>query len=164
MRRALWLFAVCLVGLEMAHADAVSKARKVQELLTAMHVEETTNRLEQAEEARMEAMSRQQLAGVTLEPDQKKSYDAFRQKVVTLLRSSETWKALEPDFVKLYSDAYSEEELDGILAFYHSPVGRTMLARAPQLTDQSIAISQQRMAALTPKIQELVAQFERETR
>ena len=112
----------------------------------------------------MEAMSRQQLAGVTLEPDQKKSYDAFRQKVVTLLRSSATWKALEPDFVKLYSDAYSEEELDGILAFYHSPVGRTMLARAPQLTDQSIAISQQRMAALTPKIQELVAQFERETR
>ena len=33
-----------------AHADAGSKARKVGELLTAMHLEETTNRLEQAEE------------------------------------------------------------------------------------------------------------------
>ena len=164
MRRALWLFAVCLVGFETAHADAVSKARKVHELLAAMHVEETTNRLEQAEEARMDAMSRQQLTGVTLEPDQQKSYDEFRHKVVDLLRSAATWKALEPDFVKLYSDAYTEEELDGILAFYHSSAGRTMLAKTPQLTEQSIAISQRQMSALTPKIQELVAQFQRETR
>ncbi len=164
MRRALWVIPLCLMDLQSVRADAVSKARKVHELLAAMHMEETTNRLEQAEEARMDAMSRQQLAGVTLEADQQKSYDEFRQKAVLLLRSSATWKALEPDFVKLYSDAYTEEELDGILAFYHSPAQRTMLAKTPQRTEQSIVISQQRMAALTPRIQELVAQFQRETR
>ena len=34
-----------------------------------------------------------------------------------------------PDLVKLYSDAYSENELDGILAFYRTPAGRAMLAK-----------------------------------
>ena len=162
VKRALWLSPLCFVCLQAAHADAASKARKVGELLSAMHLDATTNRLEQAEEARIDAMSRQQLAGVTLDADQKKSYDEFRHKVVELLRSSATWKALEPDFVKLYSDAYSEDEIDGILAFYRSPVGRTMLAKTPALAEQSISISQRRMAELTPKIQTLVNQFQRD--
>ena len=163
MSRTLWLVALCFVCVQRSQADPLSKARKVRELLAAMHLEETTNRLEQAEEARIDATSRQQLAGVTLDADQKKSYDEFRRKVVDLLRSSATWKALEPDFNKLYSDAYTEDEIGGILAFYRTPVGRTMLAKTPELTEQSLAISQRRMAELTPKIQELVEQFQRET-
>jgi hypothetical protein len=132
-------------------------------MLVAMHLEETTNRLERAQEERVEAISQQQLAGVPLDADQKKAFDDYRAKVVELLRSSASWKALEPDFVKLYSDAYTEEELDGILAFYRSPVGRAMLAKAPELTEQSIAISQRRMTALAPKVQELMDQFLRDT-
>ncbi len=38
-----------------------------------------------------------------------------------------------------------------------------MLAKTPELSEQSLAISQRRMAELTPKIQELVEQFQRET-
>ena len=162
MKHALWLLPLGFVCLQAAHADAASKVRKVEQLLSAMHLDETTDRLEQAEEARMDTMSRQQLAGVTLDADQQKSYDEFRRKVVNLLRSSATWKALEPDFVKLYSDAYTEDEIDGILAFYRTPLGRTMLAKNPALTEQSIAISQRRMAELAPKIQALVDQFQRD--
>ncbi len=161
-----WIVCLCLMAslcLHSARADAVSKTRKVHEMLTAMHLEETTNRLEQAQEERIESMSQQQLAGLVLDGDQKKSYSEFREKVVALLRGAASWKALEPDILKLYSDAYSEEEIDGILAFYRTPVGRTMLAKTPQLTDQSIAISQRRMADLAPRIQALVEQFQRET-
>ena len=111
----------------------------------------------------MDTVSRQQLAGVILDAEQQKSYDEFRRKVLDLLRASETWTALQPDFVKLYSDAYSEEEIDGILAFYRTTVGRKMLAKTPELTEQSIAISQRRSAQLAPKIQELLDQFQRET-
>lgn len=135
----------------------------MHEMLAAMRLEETTNHLERAQEDRIEAMGQQQLAGVTLDGDQKKAYDEFRAKVVDLLRSSASWKALEPDFVKLYSDAYTEEELDGILAFYRSPAGRVMLAKTPELMEESLAISQRRMTELAPKVQSLVDQFLRDT-
>lgn len=65
--------------------------------------------------------------------------------------------------MNLYSNAYSEEEIDGILAFYHSPAGRAMLAKTTDLTERSIAISQRRMDAIAPKIQELIDQFIRDT-
>ena len=63
----------------------------------------------------------------------------------------------------LYSDAYSEKEVDGILAFYRSPAGRAMLAKTPELTEGSIAISKQRMEELSPKIQAPLDKFVRDT-
>jgi len=146
MRRAAYLLLVAsMIGVHPAHGDSISKARKVRQML--------------AQEAQIQKMSEQQLAGVTLDDDQQKAFDEFRQKLVDLIRASASWKAMEPDFVKLYSDAYSENELDGILAFYRTPAGRAMLAKTPELTERSIAISQQRMAELTPKIQALLDKF-----
>ncbi len=163
MKCAAYFLLFCLgLCVRSAHADAASKERKVREMLVALRLEETTNRLEQAQEERIRATSEQQLATASPDPDQKKHYEEFRSRVIDLLRRSASWKALEPDFVRLYSDAYSEEELNGILVFYRSPTGRTMLARNLELTDKCIAISQRRMAELAPKIQELVDQFERE--
>jgi uncharacterized protein len=160
MRRAACLLLVAsMIGVHPAHGDSISKARKVREMLAALRLAETTNRLEQAQEAQIQTMSEQQLAGVTLDDDQQRAFDEFRQKLVDLIRASASWKAMEPDFVKLYSDAYSENELDGILAFYRTPAGRAMLAKTPELTKRSIAISQQRMAELTPKIQALLDKF-----
>ncbi|HZD50199.1 MAG TPA: DUF2059 domain-containing protein [Silvibacterium sp.] len=165
MRASLFLLCIVLVvGVEPAHGDAASKDRKVRELLALMHLEQSNRSLVQAELDRIESQSRQQLAGVSLDPDQAESYVKFQRKVEALLRGSWNWKLVEPEFVKLYSDTYSEEELDGILAFYHSPVGQAMLAKTPELTAKSIDISRRRMAALAPKIQQLVDQFMAETR
>jgi hypothetical protein len=64
MRRAACLLLVAsMIGVHPAHGDSISKARKVREMLAALHLEETTNRLEQAREAQIQTMSEQQLAG-----------------------------------------------------------------------------------------------------
>ena len=146
-----------------AHADAVSKDCKVHEMLSLMQMAETTNRLEQAQEQHMRTLTEQQLSGATLDADQKKNLEEFQGKVVELLRASNTWKALEPEVVKVYSDTYSESEIDGILAFYHSPVGQKMLSKTDELTNKAIAISQQHMTAVQPQIQKLLDDFMRNT-
>jgi uncharacterized protein len=163
MKRTACLFlVVSVVGVHLAQGDSISKTRKVREMLAALRMEETTNRLEHAQEMQIQTMSKQQLAGITLDADQQKAYDEFQQNLVDLIRASMSWKALEPDFVKMYSDAYNEEEIDGILAFYHTSAGRAMLAKTPELTERSITISQQRMAAISPKIQALIDKFMRD--
>ena len=164
MKRLACLFlVVSVVGVHLAEGDSISKTRKVREMLAALRMEETTNRLEQAQEMQIQAMmSKQQLAGVTPDADQQKAYDEFHQNVVDLIRASMSWETLEPDFVKMYFDAYSEEEIDGILAFYRTSAGRPMLAKTPELTERSITISQQRMAEISPKIQALIDKFLRD--
>jgi len=154
---------LALLLVSSAYATPSSKNRKVHEMLALMRMEETTNRLEQAQETHLRATAEQELAGATLDPDQRKSFEELQRKLVHLLRETTTWKALEPDLVKLYSDAYTEKEIDGILVFYRSPAGRAMLAKAGDLTARSIAISQRRMAGIAPKIQEAIDQFVRDT-
>lgn len=58
-------------------------------------------------------------------------------------------KDLEPRFSELtdalakqYADAFTDQEMKDILAFYQSPVGKKMIALQPKLTDQSMQFAQ----------------------
>lgn len=42
-----------------------------------------------------------------------------------------------------YASAFTEMELEGIVAFYESPVGQAAIRRTPQLTQRSIAIARE---------------------
>ncbi len=62
---------------------------------------------------------------------------------------------MKPMFVKIYADTYTEEELDGIVAFYKGPAGQAMLLKMPILIQRSMAMSQQMMSDLMPEIQKM---------
>jgi hypothetical protein len=66
-----------------------------------------------------------------------------------------SWPVLEPAYVKLYGDTYTEAELDGILAFYKSPAGQAMLTRTPELSAGVMQIVHSHMGDFQPKMQSL---------
>jgi hypothetical protein len=69
------------------------------------------------------------------------------------------WQVLEPEYAKLYADAYTEEELDGIVAFYKSPSWQAMVKKSPELMRQSGAMAQEHLLAIAPQIQQLMKEF-----
>jgi uncharacterized protein len=60
---------------------------------------------------------------------------------------------MRPGYVKAYSETFSEEEIDGILAFYESPAGRAMQAKMPILMPKIMALAQAQAGELMPEIQ-----------
>lgn len=50
----------------------------------------------------------------------------------------------------VYMETYTEEDIDAILAFYNSPVGKKMVAKTPELTQKSMQIGQQWGMKLQP--------------
>lgn len=52
----------------------------------------------------------------------------------------------------IYMESYTEEDIDGILAFYNSPVGKKMIAETPAITQKSMQIGQQWGMQLQPLI------------
>ncbi len=67
--------------------------------------------------------------------------------------------ALKPLFLKVYMDTYTEEELDGILAFYKSPAGQAFVAKTPQLMQRSMQLMQEQMANVQPRLEEASKEF-----
>jgi hypothetical protein len=69
------------------------------------------------------------------------------------------WEKLEPDYTKLYTDAYTEQQLDDLLAFYKSPTGQAVVEKTPILLKESSALAQKRMTAVMPDLQKLIKDF-----
>jgi hypothetical protein len=84
--------------------------------------------------------------------------DAFPEKIVALVRKDYGWDTYKPKIVKIYSDVFSQEEIDGLIAFYSNPAGQAYINKMPLVLQQTIQLTQSMMQTITPKIQVLVDQ------
>ena len=161
MRRPLLVLTAALfLSAATAHADDATKHAKVRELfqLTSMQNRVDQIRVSALTQARAFAAKQFASTGVTAQPDNK-GLAAFYDKLNALVAESYNWTQLEPAYEKIYADLYTEDELDGILAFYKSPVGQAFLAKTPEATRQVLAISRQQFDDLTPQIQKLTQDY-----
>lgn len=160
MRRiTILLLIVFAVGCCTARADDASKRAKAEELFKVLRMDQTMEQLSSSILKQVQQITESMPGANQATPEQKKQIAAFQQRVVDLVNQRIGWKALEPDFITLYASTYTEEELDGILAFYKSPVGQSMLAKTPELMAKSTEISRQKMQVLQPELEQMVQDF-----
>jgi len=142
--------ALIMTGLA-ASAQEPTKEAKIGRILTLMKADAMIDQVFE------------QMKGLTTSmapPDATEKQRARAQeiqgKIMDLVRSRISWDKMRPEYVKLYSETFSDVEIDGMLAFYESPAGRAMLDKMPVLLSKSIALAQSRMAGITPEIERLV--------
>ena len=138
-----------------ARADGAGKQAKVHELLMTMHMDRTVDSM-------MHSIAKQllEIPGTErMTPAQKKLTQQFQDRAMKVISDRVSWKAVEPDYVKLYEKTYSEQEIDGMLAFYKSPAGQAMLTKAPQLSAGVMQIVHSHMGDYQPKMQALQDEY-----
>jgi uncharacterized protein len=64
------------------------------------------------------------------------------------------------DVASVYAETFDEQELRDIIAFYQSPLGKKMLAHMPELMQRSMQISQERIKAIMPDIQQISEHYQ----
>jgi|GEM_PF-2507005 len=69
------------------------------------------------------------------------------------------WESVKNDYIKLYCDTYSEEELKAILAFMKSPVGVKMLAHKNEFTAKNYLVLRSRHQKASMEIVKLCRPF-----
>lgn len=60
------------------------------------------------------------------------------------------YQDLEPEFVRMYTDLFTEEEMRGIIAFYRTPIGQRLVERTPEMAARSQRIANTRLQAVMP--------------
>ena len=107
----------------------------------------------------MKTSMQQQTAQLNLTPEQQGYADTFAAKVDAILKNSLSMDSLKPVFLKVYLDTYTEDELDGILAFYRSPAGQAFVSKTPILMQRSIQLMQQQIGVVQPQMEEAQKEF-----
>ena len=157
--RAVLLAAMSLLPAAPLRADDTSKREKLHEMFRVAHIDQTMNQAFQQQVQQLPRMMQAMFPGAKITPEQQKDMDTFMQKIMGIVQTEANWTKLEPQFTTIYAYTYSEQEIDGLIAFYKSPVGQEMVAKQPELLTKSQGVTQSIMVDLQPKLRDAVMQF-----
>ncbi|HEU4885414.1 MAG TPA: DUF2059 domain-containing protein [Longimicrobium sp.] len=59
---------------------------------------------------------------------------------------------MEPDFIRMYADAFTEEEIRGLTAFYRTPIGQRVVETLPEIGAASQRIVMERLQSAMPEL------------
>lgn len=88
-----------------------------------------------------------------LSPSQQRVLDQFPAKFAQVVREESNWAAMKPELIEIYRSVYTQEEVDGQLAFYRSAVGQATISKMPQVLQMSLEMGERQMRRLMPKLQ-----------
>lgn len=97
----------------------------------------------------------QALQGKSLTPEIRKVVEGGQAKSMALLNDKLKWEAFEPTFVEIYQSMLTQDEVDGIVAFYKTPAGQAMIQKMPQLMQTSGQRLQQQLGPLMQQLQQI---------
>ncbi|MFA6717444.1 MAG: DUF2059 domain-containing protein [Victivallales bacterium] len=83
----------------------------------------------------------------------------FRDKVFAVSNDILSWDTLKKDFIKIYAEAYSLDELQKLNTFFSSPAGRTFIAKTPVLQRKLVSTLQVRIKEAKEKIRKMSHEF-----
>jgi hypothetical protein len=145
--------ALCLVVGHPARAQELTRQAKIERILDITGSQSMLNQIFDRFAASFDAQMKAQFPNAT--PQQLAQTGDLRNKLIEMMKERVTWDKMRPSLVKIYSDTFSDEEIDGLLAFFQSPAGQSYVKKLPALTQQIVAYSQAQVGALMPEIQRL---------
>lgn len=150
------LFSICIAA--FAHAASPAHRQAAEEVLLLTQADTMLAPLiEQVQQVQL-----QQLRQMDLSPEAYATAQKYLRRINDLVAGEMRWQNIKGDYIDLYTAAFTEQELQQLIAFYGTPVGQKMVAMMPALMQQSLQLGQRKMKRIMPEIQALTEEMLRE--
>jgi uncharacterized protein len=150
--------AIILACVSTAVAAAPPSDQSIDALLAASHVDRMLEPFQQMMEASLRQGIAAALQGRTLNPAQQRVVDALPAKFAAIAREELSFDKLRATIVPVYRETFTQEEVDGMIAFYSSPIGRSVVDKLPVVTQKIQAQMQPLMPPIVDRMKALMTQ------
>ena len=137
-----------------APANPASEAT-IKQMLEVMQARKLVDSMMAQMDTLMLQMVAQATQGQTVPPKVQKQIDQQRSEMVAMMKDLLAWEKLEPLYVRVYQKTFTQQELDGMLAFYKTPVGAAMIAKMPAVMQNTMEEVQGMMGPVMEKMQRM---------
>jgi len=159
MKRMFVLFLMCsmLSVWSVAASEKQGPTRRAlaEELLNLMNVKENAEQsfvmVKQMMSSQIEKLKQQENVSVKVSSATEKTMDM----TMDIMAKELSWDKMKDEYINLYAETFTEEELKGIIDFYKSPAGQAFSKKQPELMRRTMEMSQEKMAQIMPKIREM---------
>jgi uncharacterized protein len=93
--------------------------------------------------------------GKTLTPQQQAAIEKMHSEMMQVVDQMLNWDALLPMYIRIYRQSFTQDELDGMTAFYKTPTGQAMIKKMPVVMQNLFAEMQAMLKPMQQKIQQI---------
>jgi hypothetical protein len=148
------LLLVCFfVTATLVHAQPTTKQAKIDRILDLSNLQSAATLMSDQVRNMIGSQIKAQMLNAT--PEQLAVVQNFEDKLMTLVTTRLDSAKLRQELARTYDQLFTEAEINGLLVFFESPVGRSYLAKTGQLGQKTMEITQAQMSDLAPEIQRL---------
>jgi hypothetical protein len=126
-----------------------------ENVLNKMHFEEILGKAVDRQTKMVTATFDQQMKRMAAAGISPADAAAFREKMLGEIKSIMDPTTLKDDLTKIYQQVFTKDELDGMAAFYSTPLGETVANKQADVQEKIGGIIQQRMMEAMPRMQQL---------
>ncbi len=137
MEYQLWTL---VVAAPVPPAARSSKAAKIAHFLELTQADKALHKSLSAMSDQLRLLLARRLPNPALHPDLADEVATCQREALRQLRACMSWERVRPAYVEMLEDVYTDEELDGLIGFFSSPIGRAMVKKTPQLLTKSLSI------------------------
>ena len=149
---------LCCAPAGFATEPAPSEA-SLRDLLEVTRARDTVDTMLTQLDGVMKASMQQATEGQELNQAQRDLMDQMSTEFIALFKDEMAWDKLEPGVLDVYRASFTQVEVDGMLDFYRSDVGKAVIAKMPVVMQNSMQISQGRLGAIMPRMQALQKEY-----
>lgn len=93
--------------------------------------------------------------GQALTDEQKDIVKKMQMKMARVVKQDMTWESLETFYIRIYKDSFTQDEVNGMLAFYEAPTGQAVVKKLPVVMQEVMTEMQKRLVPLMHKIKQV---------
>jgi hypothetical protein len=138
-----------------ALAGDAERRQLAEEFLTVNKVKEQVELMY----TKVEEIVISQIKAIDIPEEREKNLLAMEMIARDLLFKGLSWDSLKEEYLQLYTETFSEEELRGIIEFSKSPLGQKMAEKTPVLMQKSMEIGRQHAQQVMPQVQQSLQDY-----
>jgi hypothetical protein len=127
----------------------------IRHLLDVMQAKQLVAAMSQQVDTLYKTMINKALEGKSIPPEKQKILEASRAKMMNMMKEMFSWESMEHLYLKVYADTFTQDEINGMTAFYSSPAGHAVIVKLPLAMKNTMSEMQERMKELIPKMEQL---------
>jgi len=152
------LLALALACSTAFAADTKPTEASIKELLALTDAAKLIDSIWAQVDGMTQNMLAQSTRGQELPAEAKAVIEKLRTDSMALARDEFSWAKMEVIYNKIYQDSFTQEELDGMIAFYKTPAGQAVIKKMPVVMQASMQELQKSMGPFMQKLQQLQLQ------
>lgn len=131
----------------------------IRELLVVTKVRKHLDGFRAQVDSSMTRFTQDALDGKAPTARQQQAIVNMKSRIVALVQSELAWEKLEPAYLRLYSESFTEEEVSGMLSFYKTPAGQAVINKMPVLTQKLMVELVRMQSEAAPHFQKIRDDF-----